>query len=94
MAKIPPLLGGKLHRRNGIERAQGGNTEQCNRQFGGEAAKMNKVEICGVNTAKLPVLPNKKMRVLLARIQAGDKDARDEMVQGEPAFSAQRNSAL
>ncbi len=43
---------------------------------------MNKVEICGVNTAKLPVLPNKKMRVLLARIQAGDKDARDEMVQG------------
>ncbi len=43
---------------------------------------MNKVEICGVNTAKLPVLPNKKMRALLARIQAGDMGARDEMVQG------------
>ena len=30
---------------------------------------MNKVEICGVNTAKLPVLPNRKMRELLARIK-------------------------
>lgn len=43
---------------------------------------MNKVEICGVNTAKLPVLPNAKMRELLARIKQGDQQARDEMVQG------------
>lgn len=43
---------------------------------------MNKVEICGVNTAKLPVLPNKKMRELLGRIKEGDVEARDEMVQG------------
>ena len=43
---------------------------------------MNKVEICGVNTAKLPVLPNRRMRELLARIKAGDEEARDEMVQG------------
>lgn len=43
---------------------------------------MNKVEICGVNTAELPVLPNKKMRKLLAQIQDGDSNARDEMVQG------------
>ena len=43
---------------------------------------MNKVEICGVNTAKLPVLPNKRMRELLVRIKDGDKEARDEMVQG------------
>ena len=37
---------------------------------------MNKVEICGVNTAKLPVLPNAKMRELLARIKEGDMQAR------------------
>ncbi|NLJ79691.1 MAG: RNA polymerase sporulation sigma factor SigG [Firmicutes bacterium] len=43
---------------------------------------MNKVEICGVNTAKLPVLPNKTMKQLLARIQKGDKKAREKMVQG------------
>ncbi len=43
---------------------------------------MNKVEICGVNTAKLPVLPNAKMRELLARIKEGDQKAREEMVQG------------
>ena len=43
---------------------------------------MHKVEICGVNTAKLPVLPNKKMRELLARIKEGDQEAREEMVQG------------
>lgn len=43
---------------------------------------MNKVEICGVNTAKLPVLPNAKMRELLAKIKEGDQKAREEMVQG------------
>lgn len=43
---------------------------------------MNKVEICGVNTSKLPVLKNKKMRELLRNIQAGDESAREEMVQG------------
>ncbi|HHT36248.1 MAG: RNA polymerase sporulation sigma factor SigG [Candidatus Wallacebacter cryptica] len=43
---------------------------------------MNKVEICGVNTSKLPVLSNKKMRELLAKIKDGDQQAREEMVQG------------
>ncbi len=43
---------------------------------------MNKVEICGVNTAKLPVLTNKKMKELLANIRDGDPTAREEMVQG------------
>lgn len=43
---------------------------------------VNKVEICGVNTAKLPVLPNKKMKELLARTKQGDLSAREEMVQG------------
>lgn len=43
---------------------------------------MNKVEICGVNTSKLPVLSNAKMRELLAKINDGDQQAREEMVQG------------
>ena len=33
----------------------------------------NKVEICGVNTAKLPVLKEKEKRELLERIQKGDE---------------------
>lgn len=43
---------------------------------------MNKVEICGVNTAELPVLGNEQMRVLFARMQAGDREARQELIQG------------
>ena len=43
---------------------------------------MNKVEICGVNTSKLPVLTNKKMRELLEKIRDSDLVAREEMVQG------------
>jgi len=43
---------------------------------------MNKVEICGVNTSKLPVLSNEKMRELLKKMQAGDKAARNELIQG------------
>lgn len=42
----------------------------------------NKVEICGVNTSKLPVLSNAKMRELLARMKKGDKAAREELTQG------------
>lgn len=42
----------------------------------------NKVEICGVNTARLPVLSNAKMRELLQRMQAGDAKAREELVNG------------
>ena len=43
---------------------------------------MRKVEICGVNTAKLPLLTNEEMRELFALAQAGDKPARDKLVQG------------
>ena len=42
----------------------------------------NKVEICGVNTAKLPVLKEKEKRELLERIQKGDEEARQTMIQG------------
>ena len=42
----------------------------------------NKVEICGVNTAKLPVLKEKEKRELLERIRKGDEEARQTMIQG------------
>lgn len=42
----------------------------------------NKVEICGVNTSKLPVLTNEEMQELFVRIKAGDTKAREEFIQG------------
>ena len=42
----------------------------------------NKVEICGVNTAKLKVLKEAEKRELLLRVRDGDKQAREEMVNG------------
>ncbi len=42
----------------------------------------NKVEICGVDTSKLPVLKNDEMRFLFRRMQKGDLDAREELVNG------------
>ena len=36
-----------------------------------------KVEICGVNTAKLPVLKNEEKQELFARIEQGDQEARE-----------------
>ncbi|OLS03892.1 RNA polymerase sporulation sigma factor SigG [Tissierella creatinophila] len=43
---------------------------------------ITKVEICGVNTAKLPVLTNDEMQKLFIKIKAGDLAAREEFVQG------------
>ncbi len=43
---------------------------------------MQKVEICGVNTAQLPVLSEKEKKILFERIQKGDRAARDEFVYG------------
>jgi RNA polymerase sporulation-specific sigma factor len=42
----------------------------------------NKVEICGVDTSKLPVLTNKEMRALFIRLQSGEIEAREELVNG------------
>ena len=42
----------------------------------------NKVEICGVNTAKLKTLTDEEKRELLRRAQAGDAAARDELIYG------------
>lgn len=41
-----------------------------------------KVEICGVNTAKLKTLKQEQMTELLKKAQAGDQQARDTLVEG------------
>ena len=43
---------------------------------------INKVEICGVNTAKLPVLSNEEKNELLKKIKNGDTEAREEFING------------
>lgn len=41
-----------------------------------------KVEICGVNTAKLPLLTTEEKEELFKRILAGDKQAREDYIKG------------
>lgn len=43
---------------------------------------LNKVEICGVNTAKLPLLKEEEKEALFARIKEGDESAREEYIKG------------
>lgn len=43
---------------------------------------INKVEICGVNTSKLPVLSSVEKEELMLRIKSGDVDARNRFVYG------------
>lgn len=43
---------------------------------------IKKVEICGVNTAKLPVLSNEEKNELLIKIKSGDTDAREKFIKG------------
>lgn len=43
---------------------------------------INKVEICGVNTAKLPVLSNEEKQELLVKIKDGDIEAREKFING------------
>lgn len=41
-----------------------------------------KVEICGVNTTKLPILKEEEKKELFIKIKNGDKEARDTYIQG------------
>ena len=43
---------------------------------------INKVEICGVNTAKLPVISASKMRELFVILQSGELSAREKLIHG------------
>lgn len=42
----------------------------------------NKVVICGVDTSKLPLLKEKEKEALLIKVKAGDKTAREELING------------
>lgn len=42
----------------------------------------NKVEICGVNTARLPVLKEKEKAELLRKSRSGDRQAREKLISG------------
>ena len=42
----------------------------------------NKVEITGVNTLELKVIPQEEMMDLIKKSQAGDRSARDMLVEG------------
>src|SRR5690554_4112769 len=48
----------------------------------GGSHMINKVEICGVNTSKLPVLSNAEKEKLFKRIHEGDESAREEFING------------
>ena len=43
---------------------------------------LGKVEICGVNTANLPVLSPEETEALLRRVRQGDREARSRLIQG------------
>ena len=43
---------------------------------------INKVEICGVNTSKLPVLSREEKEELFIKIKAGDEEARNKFING------------
>ena len=42
-----------------------------------------KVEICGVNTSKLPLLSNEEKEELFRRILKGDREAREQYIKAE-----------
>ena len=42
----------------------------------------NKVEICGVNTARLKVLTNEEKSELMIKMKNGDEKAREELIAG------------
>ena len=42
----------------------------------------NKVEICGVNTSKLPLLSKEEKEELFVKIKAGDEEARNKFING------------
>lgn len=53
-----------------------------NASLGGIYMAINKVEICGVNTSKLPVLTNEQKERLFKLIENGDNRAREEYIYG------------
>ncbi len=60
----------------------GAHTLSITRCLEAMGLQYHKVEICGVNTAKLPVLREKEKAELIAKAQAGDEEARQKMICG------------
>lgn len=58
-----------------------GNTRNSKFQKGGFFL-INKVEICGVDTSKLPILSNEEKIELLNEIRKGNKEARTKFING------------
>ena len=55
---------------------------------------LNKVEICGVNTSKLPVLKAEEKEELFRRIKEGDEEARELYIKGNLRLVSQRDQAF
>ena len=49
-----------------------------------------KVEICGVNTAKLPILNEEEKEALFVRIKEGDREAKEEYIKGGGGYGSCR----
>lgn len=55
---------------------------------------INKVEIAGVNTAKLPVLSNEEKEELLKKIKNGDLEARKKFIARKFKISTLCNTTI
>ena len=49
---------------------------------GEDIVQYGKVMICGVDTSKLPVLSEKEKDALLKKVKQGDKNAREQLING------------
>lgn len=55
---------------------------------------LNKVEICGVNTAKLPMLTQEEKGALFIKNQSGRSGSKRNLYQRKPASCAQRDQTF
>ena len=53
-----------------------------------------KVDLCGVNTAKLPLLKEEEKEELIRRIKLGDKEARETYIKGNLRLVTQTTSTI
>ena len=54
----------------------------------------NKVEICGVDTAKLPLYKEAEMTEMLERIKGGDTSVREKFINGNLRLVRQRDTEV
>ena len=50
---------------------------------------LNKVELCGVNTSKLPLLNEQEKEDLFVKIRQGDMQARETYIKGDLRLAGQ-----